>query len=70
MPKGVIKNVGLYPIFTVKTSFATNIISQLQALDTFGNCLRPVFSPDVSKHMHTNKPVKVWAQLFIEFTKE
>ena len=37
----------------------------LKALDTFGNCQRPMFSLGVSQHM----PVKIWAQLVVEVVR-
>jgi hypothetical protein len=43
----------------------------LTAMDTFGNCQRPIFSLGVSQHIHkNNKPVKIWTQLVINVAKE
>ena len=43
----------------------------LKALDTFGNCQRPLFLHAVSQHMHKNNTtVNIWAQLVIEVARE
>ena len=42
----------------------------LKALDTFGNCQRPVFSLDVYQHMHKLPNLcKFLAQLVVEFAR-
>ena len=59
------REVGHYKDYQI-TTFRSNL-TILKALDTVGNCLRPVFSLGVSQHMHeiTNR-----TQLVIEVARE
>ena len=45
-------------------------IQSLKALNTFGNCQRPVFPLDVSQHVHEITISDIKTQLIIEIAKE
>ena len=66
------RNILLFCILKIVLPKSFHLCSPKKALDTFGNCQKPVFSLDVSQlYMHKRKKsVKIWIQFVIEVAWE